>query len=451
MKPLLPLLLCLAVPPASGTTFHAAPDGAVSQPGTLANAPTTLAKAAGQLRPGDTVILHGGRYALTQTLVLASSGQPGAPLTLEAAPGEHPIIDGSALAPSGSARAITITGNYYVLRGLEITGAYNQGVFIQGSHNQFERCVSHHNGGSGFSVTLEHGETGNAAGERAAFNRFVNCDAHHNFDWYKTRPGGAQYPGTDADGFGCSLSSGQGNSFFGCRSWSNSDDGWDCFESGYGVVIENCWTWSNGVWSDHAEVYQARTGKPLTETLFRGDGNGFKLGGNHSTGGGKCSALSRGTNVLRNGISFGNRATGIDQNNHQDGMYVENCLSFDNRRNINFWNQPNPGRRFVFRNNVLLGRGTAESAIKIPHLAEANTWQGAITATPADFVSLDRADAAAPRHADGSLPDRFGRLRPSSRLIDAGARTEAIADRGYSLPPIPYRGAAPDVGPYETP
>ncbi len=34
---------------------------------------------------------------------------------------------------------------------------------------------------------------------------------------------------------------GQGIVFSNCRSWGNSDDGWDLFETDYSVVIENCW------------------------------------------------------------------------------------------------------------------------------------------------------------------------------------------------------------------
>lgn len=448
MKRLTLLLLALAGLPAMATTLYVSPSGADTNDGVPVGNPTSLSSALKQLRPGVTLVLRGGRYLLSARLDLKQTGAPDRLITLQAFPGEVPVLDGSALDREKAGQVVRISGNYYALRGIEIVNAPIQGVLVQGSHNLFEACVAHHNAGTGFGVTLSHGETGNNDGEKAAYNRFINCDSYLNFDWYKTKAG-KKRPGTDADGFACSLSSGKGNSFSGCRSWSNSDDGWDFFETGFGVVVENCWTWHNGVWTDFREEYKSKAGEDLTPELFSGDGNGFKMGGNHSTGGTGCTKSSTGTNVLRNSISFQNQGKGIDQNNHQDGVCVENCLSFDNGTNIRFWKKPNDGRRFVFRNNAIFGRGTKESGITIPCTAENNTWQGGIDASESDFTSLRPEDAGQPRNGDGSLPSGFGRLRPQSKLIDAGVKTERIIDPGIDLAPIGYEGVAPDLAPIE--
>lgn len=78
-----------------------------------------------------------------------------------------------------------------------------------------------------------------------------------------------------------------------------------------------------------------------------------------------------------------------------------------------------------------------------------NSWNLGIKGKPADFVSLSAADAAAPRGADGSLPEYFGRLAPGSAFIDRGAPTETVRGDGFAREPIPYNGSAPDLGAYE--
>lgn len=448
MKRLIFNLLCCLALPIMAQTLYVSPEGMETNEGNQPEKPTTLTAAIKQLAPGSTLILHGGHYLLAERIDLEKNATAEQPIKIEAYKGEKPVLDAINLIKNSSSQAIRITGNYYMLKGIEIENAYVQGVLIQGSHNTFEQCVSHHNGGPGFGITLGHGDKTNPDGEKAAYNTFINCDTYSNFDWYKEKAG-KKRAGTDADGFACSLSSGKGNNYHGCRSWNNSDDGWDLFESGFGVVIENCWTWHNGILSDFKEVYKHKTGAELTEDIFDGDGNGFKLGGNHSNGGNICTKKSSGTNVLRNSISFGNKGKGIDQNNHEDGAYVENCLSFDNSSNIRFWKPANKGKVFVFRNNIIFGKGTEESAVKMPCTSESNSWDSNFKASENDFVTLKTEDALAPRNSDGSLPHNFGQLKPTSKLINKGSKTGTIIDTGINLPPIPYKGKAPDVSPYE--
>jgi len=72
-------------------------------------------------------------------------------------------------------------------------------------------------------------------GGTAAYNDIIDCDAFRNFD-FKTS-GGA---GGNADGFACKLTVGVGNRFIRCRSWENSDDGYDCFGSQNDTYFEDC-------------------------------------------------------------------------------------------------------------------------------------------------------------------------------------------------------------------
>lgn len=156
-------------------------------------------------------------------------------------------------------------GCYWYLQGIEVTGAYNEGFrIVNGSHNTFDRCVAHHNGGSGFSMSFGHEKPGeplpNPDGEKAAWNTFVNCDSYNNFDWW-TVNGGVPAAGTNADGFAVKQGSGRGNRFIGCRAWNNSDDAWDLYECGHAVEMTDCWAWHTGHREDHVDMYADRTGR----------------------------------------------------------------------------------------------------------------------------------------------------------------------------------------------
>ena len=122
--------------------------------------------------------------------------------------------------------------------GLEIMRAGDNGMRITGSNNIVEGCSFHDNSDTG--LQLDNG---------AAFNQVINCDSYNNRD-----PGQG-----NADGFAAKLGVGTGNSFTGCRSWFNSDDGWDLYGQPYPVTMTSCTATNNGYGSN-------------------GDGNGFKLG-----------------------------------------------------------------------------------------------------------------------------------------------------------------------------
>jgi len=73
-------------------------------------------------------------------------------------------------------------------------------------------------------------------------------------------------------------------------------------------------------------------------------------------------------------------------------------------------------------------------------IQEANSWLPPFIVTADDFVSIDPVLAAAPRKADGSLPDiPFMHLALGSDLIDGGV------DLG-----LPFIGATPDLGAFES-
>jgi len=298
---------------------------------------------------------------------------------------------------------------------------------IEGSYNIVEQCHFHHWGDTGLQIGFAH-ETSNP-GTLGAFNYILNCDSHDNFDFDNS--------GSDADGFACKLHPGMGNVFSGCRSWNNSDDGWDLFESDHPIVITNCWQWHSGDKTLFDAIYLAKTGHSMSS--FQGNGNGFKLGGNGAGG------SSEGTHVVKNCVAFNNHfpgrtAHGFDQNSHHGGVICYNTVSFGNLYNY-FFEDSAGGNPQIFRNNVSFapsGSGTGVADFGSGSIVDHNSWDLAVTASSSDFTDLTETAAAAPRQADGSLPTGFARLVSGSDLMDKGVDVGLL-----------YNGSAPDLGAFE--
>jgi len=190
------------------------------------------------------------------------------------------------------------------------------------------------------------------------------------------------------------------------------------------VLIENSWTWHNG----DRNLF----GNPSS---WGGNGNGFKVGGNSN----------HAANVLKNCVAFdhrygsGSTTKGFDQNHDLSGVTLYNNTAWDNMINYSFAEQPNDGSHHVLKNNVGFSATVSNVSLSADTIQANNSWNLAVTANAADFRSLAASLAAAPRQADGSLPNNdFARLVVNSDLIDKGV------DVG-----IPYLGLAPDLGAFE--
>lgn len=358
----------------------------------------TLAYAVGLANPGDLIYVRGGTYHWTSKISVSRSGNPTNYIRVQAYPGESPVLDFSG--QTLGTRGFEISGNWWQFYRLEIFDAGDNGMYISGKSNVVERFVIHGCRDSG--IQLDGG---------GAYNLILNCDSYHNYD--------TNNRGENADGFAAKFTVGPGNVFRGCRSWENSDDGWDLWQATNTVVIENCWTWSNGIdfWPDG--------------TTFNGDGNGFKLGGNNYPG---AHRLSR-------GITFGNPHAGVDQNNNTLGQTVDNVTAWANAgANFNLRHGANTTPHLV-RNNVSIAGGSSD-IFTTGTLATNNSWQIlSPAARVADVLSTDTVFALAQRRDDGGLPETpFMRPVPTGRLVDVGA------DLGD-----PIAGPAPDIGAYEAP
>lgn len=87
------LLLSAALPAAHSAEVWVAPNGADAQPGTAARPLATLAAALEKIqgREPARIFLRGGIYPLTNTLTLRGENPP---VSVEAAPDEHPVLSG---------------------------------------------------------------------------------------------------------------------------------------------------------------------------------------------------------------------------------------------------------------------------------------------------------------------------------------------------------------------
>jgi hypothetical protein len=230
-------------------TYYVSTSGSDSNPGTLTSPFLTIAKAVSVVKAGETIFVRGGIYNLTATISLSMSGTENAPLSLLAYTCERPVLDFSGQALSN--RGIVLTGSYWHIRGLDITGAGDNGMVISGgTNNLIELCNFYRNRDSG--LQLDNG---------ASDNTIRNCDSYYNAD-------PEDYG--DADGFAPKLTVGSGNYFYGCRAWLNCDDGWDGYLRNNDDVtnfIENCWAFRNGYFENGTDAGE------------NANGNGFKMGG----------------------------------------------------------------------------------------------------------------------------------------------------------------------------
>ncbi len=383
--------------------YYVALNGSDLNPGTLAAPFRTLNKAIGLVQPGETIFLRGGTYPLSASVIITSSGKPGAMISLHAYPGERPVLDGFGMPLSASYRGFRLKGSYWHIKGLDIRGAGHNGMLIEGGHyNLIEQCAFYRNRDSGLQLS---------AG--ASHNTIINCDSYLNAD-------PPDYG--DADGFAPKLDVGSENYFYGCRAWKNSDDGWDGYLRGANHVsnrIENCWSFENGYLEDG------------TDPGPQANGNGFKMGGSDD------KALSHNF-VLVQCLAFKNKVKGFDQNNNRGSMTLYNCTGYNNKGpNYQLNQELDPGKSILVKNCIDL-----KGIPKIAAFAEQarNSWLPPLTATPTDFLSLDDEAAYGARQADGSLPDiPFMHLAPASSLINSGV------DVG-----LPFNGPLPDLGCFET-
>ncbi len=433
-------------------------------------------KAYGLVNPGDTIYVRAGKYNTSAIWKMDKAGTVENYYKLWAYPADIAQKDSVIIDAKSATNGMRITsaGKYWYVKGFVIQNSSDNGMRIEGSHNIVENCIFRYNSDSGLAIQQSNGTMPND-GSIAGYNLILNCDSYLN-----------QENVDNADGFACKLSPGAGNIFRGCRSWTNGDDGFDFYYTRFQIIVEDCWTFHNGIGLKGST----------------GNGNGFKSNGSASS---SSTARTQAPHVYIRCISFdhkykaGSNNKGFDQNHNEGNVSMINCLAFDNEKNFAYQEDCNPkaengtitGTKHIFRNCVgfepyseSLGRTLQPGEVintgtknEISYKAS-NTWFGTsiddqnnswnlfpetVEESPArnDYISLSYNDAIAPREAGGSLPNNgFGRLKADSRLIDKGIPYTFVLDKNnypnnVNCPPyiisttITSIDGMPDLGPFE--
>ncbi|GEM_PF-6388484 len=105
-------------------TYYVAPNGSDNNGGVKLQTPfATIAKAADLVKPGDLILVRGGKYELQQTILINSKGTAEKPIIIKPYKKELPILDCSLLKKNGrGAQAVRIGhgAQYIVFEGFEI-------------------------------------------------------------------------------------------------------------------------------------------------------------------------------------------------------------------------------------------------------------------------------------------------------------------------------------------
>jgi hypothetical protein len=421
-------------PAPSAEDLFIAPDGSDSAPGTQKE-PTTLAVALRRIAPGHTIFVRAGTYmfAAQVTIERDNSGSEGQLKQLSAYQDEKPVFDFSQ-EPYGkddNPRGLQLNGSYWHIRGLTVFKAADNGIYVAGSHNVIENCVTHGNRDTGLQLG-RYASSASAIADWPSDNLILNCESYDNYD---AAPGS----GENADGFAAKLTVGTGNVFRGCVSHHNIDDGWDLYtksETGAigAVTIDQCIAHHNGTLTDGT-------------TNDSGDRNGFKLGGEDIAVG----------HVVTRSVAFANGHNGFTWNSNPGAIQLSNTLAFDNAEGNYKFGDSSTMTQAVFTNNVSFWTKTKDTQSDKAMGTDAGNsncfWstsgtpasksKAGLMVSAADFAaSLANPDVE--RNADGSPNFAPFKLASGSPLIDAG-----VVPMGMLPFAASYYHGAPDLGAVE--
>lgn len=407
----------LLTPVATAAEYYVATNGSDANPGTLAQPFASVARGQTAAAAGDTVYIRGGVYQFSGNtgsigILFNKSGTSTKPINYFAYQNETPTFDFFNVTTVDRIRGFSVRADYLHFKGLEVRGVpqiitnvnESWGIRLENGadNNIFERLNLHHNEGPGLFIV----DGGN--------NLVLNCDSHHNYD--------PDRGGENADGFG-SHSNDAGNTFIGNRAWANSDDGYDLINSSGLATVRDSWSFRNGWIPD--------------TTTSAGNGAGFKAGGFGLDPTKFPAVIPR--HVTSGNLAFDNRTQGFYANHHPGGLDFINNTAFSNPKNFDMLADQGAASHYL-RNNIAYGTGVALANATLAEIDSANnSWDGGVSLSNADFLSLSTLGLDGARQADGSLPvSAFMKLVWGSDLINAGADVDR-----------PFNYAAPDLGAFE--
>ncbi len=294
-----------------------------------------FANNASELTPGTIIKVVPGEHRISNPVRITANGSFDDYIIIEAAdPTQDTILNFQDMVFSSTNRGVELYGNYFYWRNIDICGAGDNGLYIGGSYNIIENCEFYNNRDTGLQLGRSYGEYTNIK-QWPSYNLIKNCTSYNNYD-------DATY-GENADGFAAKLTVGYGNIFDGCIAYRNSDDGWDLYgKSDTGmigrVILYNCVAFENGFiqttqkdyndWLGSAHDSMFNEANTMSFLTRDGDGNGFKLGG---------STLA-GDVYVENCLSFNNRMHGVTDNSNPGNISVNGVTSYNNGAQIdNIW------------------------------------------------------------------------------------------------------------------
>jgi len=418
-------LLFTCTPTFAASYFMSPTGNDINAVGTESDPFLSITKAQSVASSGDTVYIRGGTYnnftiANTDSNYNYMHDITKSGITYEAYAKEKPVFNFAGTTTEKRVCAFRIADmvSNVTFRGFEVIGVpvgsqkQSECFRIIGNAN-FDQVACHDNEANGFYFTTRGSGT------------CINCDSYNNIG-----PTSASIGNTD--GFGAHA---KAVIFSHCRSWNNSDDGYDCLSCDEPMTFDHCW------------AYNMTAG---------GDSNGFKIGGF------TYNIITDPNFVLpvhnvRYSLSANNNGHGFYAN-HQPGQaatwtyntaYNNKQGNFDSLERVSLTDINNiPGYREVLHYNTSydsihddLLNGIRDDNNSVENTTN-NSWTIAgITVTDADFESVDASQMTSPRNLDGTLPT-IGFMRPvkGSPLNNLGYTTQVADSNDASLSQITVNG-----------
>lgn len=417
-----------------------------------------LQKAINIAQPGDRIWMKAGTYVYDKRINIDNHNGTEEAYIQVFAYGGRAILDFSGMPYHAHSdnpyQGVRLTSSYWHFYKIDITNASDNGMLIernkptggsaadiiartQDAHdNIIEQCNFYRNGDTGLQMK-----------NLGAYNYVINCDAYENAD---------ESDG-DADGFAPKISVGDGNYFFGCRAWNNSDDGYDVFfkktggfEDNKTIIMEYCLAYENGI---------------MNGTATSGNGNGFKMG----------SDQGRMNCILNRCLAVRNLNKGFDQNHNSGDIIMNNCTGIGQTDiggksySYRIYEALASGSVCEIQNSIAINDRlvTDKSETDYGKRGEWGRWEITVAskelacdwkAAPECFTAMNQPQQLiGPRQSDGTLPEvdyAHIDLENGLQYVDAGvivdADDEKYAAANIVIPAIEYAGEAPDLGAYET-
>ncbi len=270
----------------SGDTYYVAVNGSNQNPGSKEQPWASPAYASRQLKPGDTLMILGGRYILSQydeDILMPPSGDEAAWVTIKGEENNRPVLAGK-----DNLSHVIALSSYLIVENVEITshnGAHFRDAILQVdrpiNHVLLKNLYIHHIDEFGINIadvnylTVENcqvtytgfGSIGGPEGEQAGWQNVLidHCELSFNGHYYQGGPGPGPYD--RPDGFGIEPSSGPIEIRY-CTAQHNRGDGLD--SKAANTYIHNCIAANNSC--DGIKLWAG--GSKIENCLVYGTGDG---------------------------------------------------------------------------------------------------------------------------------------------------------------------------------